>query len=200
MIIDVPDQALPGGIYVQEAGPLHTGQFFFESGRAAFVMVDVWDNHHIDTFRRRADKITREKIVPALAAARHVGMNIVHAPSGPTSRQESGCHEISHHITYRPGEYVHGDPPLHRWFKRRGVTHVVYVGFATNICLIHRPYGVRKTHSDGYEVLVLRDATTGVEYPDTLDGMWATRVALREIERSYGHTALTEDFIRACKR
>ena len=50
----------------------------------------------------------------------------------------------------------------------------------------------------GYNVILLRDATEGVEFPDTLEQGWATELAVREVEQKYGYTATSADLIAAC--
>ena len=51
----------------------------------------------------------------------------------------------------------------------------------------------------GYNTILLRDATTGVEFSDTLDGMWTTELAIREVEQKYGFSASNSDFLEACR-
>ena len=52
----------------------------------------------------------------------------------------------------------------------------------------------------GYNPILLRDATTGVEFPDTLDTLQATELAVREVEQQHGFTATNRDFLAACPR
>ncbi|MBM3263000.1 MAG: hypothetical protein FJY97_06180 [candidate division Zixibacteria bacterium] len=47
----------------------------------ALVLVDVWSTHYIDSWLNRARKVTAEKIVPLLHAARAAGMTVIHGPS-----------------------------------------------------------------------------------------------------------------------
>ncbi|MDA0709324.1 MAG: isochorismatase family protein [bacterium] len=88
---------------------------------------------------------------------------------------------------------------LHQTLKQRKVLHVFYAGFATNWCVINRDYGLIATCNRGYNVILLRDATTGVEFHDSVDTLTATEIAIREIETKYGWSALTDDLIVAGK-
>jgi len=47
---------------------------------AALVLVDMWNVHFIQSWIERAQLITRERILPALQAARRAGLHVVHAP------------------------------------------------------------------------------------------------------------------------
>ena len=49
--------------------------------QTALVLVDIWNTHFIESWRERAEHVTVAAIVPVLAAARQVGLTIVHAPS-----------------------------------------------------------------------------------------------------------------------
>jgi len=47
--------------------------------------------------------------------------------------------------------------------------------------------------------VLLRDATTGVEFPDTFDNLFTTEIAIREVEQQYGFSASNTDFFKAAK-
>jgi hypothetical protein len=50
----------------------------------------------------------------------------------------------------------------------------------------------------GYRLFLLRDATLGVELPDTFGERLATRWGIRFVETHYGDTISTGEFISAC--
>ncbi len=87
---------------------------------------------------------------------------------------------------------------LHALLREQEVLHILYAGFATNWCILGRDYGVAPMYGRGYNVILLRDATEGVEFPDTLEQGWATELAVREVEQKYGYTATSADLIAAC--
>ena len=88
---------------------------------------------------------------------------------------------------------------LHHVLGERNVLHLIYAGFATNWCLLGRDYGIRRMASRGYNIIALRDCTTGVEFPDTLDNLFVTEIGVREIEQQFGFTASNPDFVSACR-
>ena len=106
--------------------------------------------------------------------------------------------DIADVISPRGGDLVvaTGDQ-LQRLLADRKILHLLYVGFATNICVLMRDYGIRAMKDRGYLTVVLRDCTTAIETKDSWDGMWTTRWAIQEIER-YHFTALSGDFVNAC--
>ena len=211
--------------------------------QTALVLVDLWNKHFIESWLERAGEVTREKVMPALAAARTAGLPVVHAPSPEVAAQ---FEQLGRHtppppaadpdwpppaFRARQGEYAafrgpRAQPPgipgitglgmspavdvepeewvvatgqqLHDLCRQLGVLHLVYAGFATNWCILNRDYGLRAMARRGYNLILLRDATAGVEFPDTLDGLLATEMAVREVEQQLGFSAANPDFIQGC--
>ncbi len=219
----------------------------------AFILVDCWNMHYLRSFEERADRICRERIAPALAAARAAGLTVIHAPSPMIAEKyrqaevyrdpadqtfaaqfgapdpdwppaefiaRAGRHarfardyavpeqfwiepyqKIDIHPAVRPAGddfVVVNQPQLQRLLKDKRLLHLVYVGFATNMCLMGRDFAVRPMAWLGYNTIVLRDCTTAVEFDASLAELTATRMALAEMEHFYGYSALSTDFIRAC--
>jgi len=211
--------------------------------QTALVLVDMWDNHFIESWLERAEQITREAVVPVLEAARATGLSIVHAPSPPVAEQFEELKEhappvpsassdwppaefrsrqgeyavfrgpraqppgippidrlgMSPHIEVQDGEFVVATgEQLHVLLAERGILHVVYAGFATNWCILNRDYGMRAMAGRGYNLVLLREATAGVEFPDTVAEGLATEMAVREVEQQLGFSAANADFLAAC--
>ena len=211
--------------------------------QTALVLVDMWDNHFIESWLERAVQITKEKVAPALEAARAAGLTIVHAPSPPVAEQFEQLKRhvppvpspppawppdnfrsrqgeyaafrgprvqppgipnldrlgMSPHIDVQDGEFVVATgEQLHALLAERGILHLVYAGFATNWCILNRDYGMRAMAGRGYNMILLREATAGVEFPDTVAKGLATEMAVREVEQQLGFSAANADFLAAC--
>jgi nicotinamidase-related amidase len=172
-------------------------------------------------------EIVRERIVPAKAAARQAGLRRVYLTNylspGLSERSEwrqmtlRSCDVdvltdwvpptpvLEHAAVIAP----EADEPLVRkqlysgFFETHldslltsyGTRNLVVVGFDSRICL-----GTTVTDAmyRNYRVVVLRDATCTLEYPETREGEWANFLAIRFIEANVGYTATTAAFIRAC--
>jgi nicotinamidase-related amidase len=99
-----------------------------------------------------------------------------------------------------PGEpFVHQTAQLDRTLRRRGIENLVYAGFATDMCVLRAPGGIEPMAGKEYRLFLMRDATIGVECPDTFGERIATRWAIRYFETHFGHTVSCEDFIAACR-
>lgn len=71
--------------------------------------------------------------------------------------------------------------------RGRGVETLIYTGFATDMCLLGAEGGARAMLHRGYRCVVMRDATVGVESPDTFPQRLATNYGLHVFEWTLGH-------------
>jgi nicotinamidase-related amidase len=81
--------------------------------------------------------------------------------------------------------------------KNLGIRNLVAVGFAAEICLACTLIDALYLN---YRVLLLRDCTLAVEFPDTEKDWANTNWAIRWIEFCVGESATSEEFIDACAR
>ena len=97
------------------------------------------------------------------------------------------------------GDYVIATgEQLHRLCRERGILYLFYVGFATNVCVPDRDYGLRAMRERGYALALLRDATTGVEASDTYPLLAATSVMIHQFElRDVAGTVTSDAFLAA---
>lgn len=102
-------------------------------------------------------------------------------------------------VAPEPGEpFVHQTGQFDRALRRYGIENLLYTGFATDMCILRAGGGVEPMAPFGYRIFLLRDATLGVESPDSFPERIATRWGIQYFETHYGDTLLTRDFIEAC--
>ncbi len=221
--------------------------------RAALVLVDVWDIHPYVSHLERGARITRERIVPVVAACRKAGMSIVHAPSPGQAvkypqwvryagdREIAGAGSVGARDAWPPPEFrartgefakfakpvsarrtkwlqeelpkrrimpcvepapddyvVRNGEQLHRLLRHRGVLHLFYAGFAANMCVLQRDYGIRAMFERGYNIILLRDCTTGIESAETLPQMMHTKAAVSIVEMLWGVSGTARALVEAC--
>lgn len=86
---------------------------------------------------------------------------------------------------------------LHRLCAERGILFLFFVGFNTNACVMMRNYGIPAMNERGYETILVRDCTTGMESADTLAGLVDTRGTIDTIEQFLGGTVTSDELIRS---
>ena len=97
-----------------------------------------------------------------------------------------------------------GDEPLmfysdvlDEYLRERGVDTLIYMGFAADMCLLGAEGGARPMLQRGYRCVVMRDATVGVESPDTFPQRLATNYGLHIFEWTLGYGCTFEQFQQA---
>ncbi len=89
---------------------------------------------------------------------------------------------------------------LHRLCAHRKIRYLFYVGFATNLCVPHRDYGMLAMRERGYALILLRDCTTGIETGQTIDGLQCTTMAIHDYElRDIAGTVTSAEFLAAAE-
>ena len=95
--------------------------------------------------------------------------------------------------------FVYQTGQFDRLLRRRGIENLIYSGFAADMCILNAGGGIVPMAPFGYRLFLMRDATLGVELPDTFDERIATRWAVRYFEAHYGDTITLADFLGACE-
>lgn len=106
----------------------------------------------------------------------------------PESRPQEGDHVI-----------VTGDQ-LHRLLKHKKILQLFYAGFAANMCVPFRDYGMRALTDRGYDTILVRDCTSAIEVEDTFDDFDLTRNAIIDTELTVGYSTTSADLINASEK
>lgn len=98
----------------------------------------------------------------------------------------------------RPGEHIAatGDD-LHRICREQGVTVLICAGFSTNFCMISRVYGIVQMKRWGFETILLRDCTTGVETAETAATSTLAHAVITSLEMSQHYTLTSAELMAA---
>ena len=81
---------------------------------------------------------------------------------------------------------------LHRYCREQRILFLFFLGFNTNACILTRDYGTIQMSKRGYEVILVRDCTTGMESFETSDQLLQTRGAILFLEM-FGRYSVTSD-------
>ncbi|MEQ1825323.1 MAG: isochorismatase family protein [Pirellula sp.] len=83
---------------------------------------------------------------------------------------------------------------LHEHCKQHGILFLFYAGFNTNACILVRDYGTLDMSRRGYEVVLVRDCTTGMESRETQPTLSQTNGAILFLEM-FGQYSVTSEEI-----
>jgi nicotinamidase-related amidase len=83
---------------------------------------------------------------------------------------------------------------LHEYLQQHGIDTLIYTGFAADMCLLGAEGGAQPMLGLGYRCILIREATVGVERPDTFDERLATRYGIHRFEWQVGYSTAFADF------
>ena len=86
---------------------------------------------------------------------------------------------------------------LDTYLKTHTITTLIYTGFATDMCILNSEGGARAMLARGYQCILMRDATVGVETPDSFPERLATRYGTHLFEWQLGYSTTFKDFTNA---
>ena len=81
---------------------------------------------------------------------------------------------------------------LHRYCKQQGILFLLFAGFNTNACILSRDYGTMQMRNRGYEVILVRDCTTGMESKESQPTLAQTNGAILMLEM-FGHYSISSE-------
>ena len=100
-------------------------------------------------------------------------------------------------ITIAPDDAVSDDgPEVYNLLKARGIEHVLVTGVHTNMCVLGRPFSIRKLVSAGFQVVLLRDLTDTMYNPSRrpfVSHFAGTDLVVNHIEKYWCPSALSSD-------
>ena len=118
----------------------------------------------------------------------------------PTEAREGELTRLRANLKIHPKIQPVADEPviatgdeLHELCKRRGTLFLFFAGFNTNACILVRDYGTLDMSRRGYEVILVRDCTTGMESRQSQPSLSQTNGAILFLEMFGQYTVASED-------
>lgn len=85
---------------------------------------------------------------------------------------------------------------LHLYLKKKGILFLFFAGFNTNGCILSRDYGTIEMSKRGYQALLVRDCTTGMESFETQATLAQTNGAILLLEMFGQYTVTSDEMIK----
>lgn len=125
----------------------------------------------------------------------------------PREPREAERREIVFPHVFHPMVEPVGEEPvvangeeLHKYCRQNEILFLLYAGFNTNACLITRDYGMlQMSNNRGYETILVRDCTTGMESRYSQPTLGQTNGATQFFEMFGQYTVTTSDVIKGIK-
>ncbi len=115
-------------------------------------------------------------------------------------RQNLPALDIHPDVGPKPGDAIIGTGyELHKYCEEHGILFLIFAGFNTNACMITRDYSPLAMSKKGYEILIVRDCTTGMESADTHDSLAQTRNSILFFEMFGQYTVTSRELIEGLR-
>jgi nicotinamidase-related amidase len=117
-------------------------------------------------------------------------------PHEPREEERRNLPELTFHPKVRPlanEAVVASGEELHRYCKKEGVLFLLFAGFNTNACILSRDYGTIQMSNRGYQVVLVRDCTTGMESARTHATLAQTENAILLLEMFGQYSVSSEE-------
>jgi len=173
-------------------------------GSSAILFMDVWAEAPIEYWEANASEYLQElwlkcwneevtlhmyaKVLPLLEFARENDIEVIFANGeGWKLHPDLRAYEHNELVTESANE-------LDEYLKARNIDTILYAGYATNVCILVRPTGMRAMNDLGYNVVLIEDVSlSGPEVGYTHEQ------AISEINEWFGGTT-TFDELRGLAR
>ena len=114
----------------------------------------------------------------------------------PELQQLSATRQLHPKIQPMAGEVVVAKgSELHHRCKQQGILFLLFAGFNTNACILVRDYGTLEMSRRGYEVILVRDCTTGMESPESQPTLAQTKGAILFLEMFGQYSVASKEII-----
>ena len=162
----------------------------YDPSRVAILICDMWNVHWCKDMTRRCTILAKE-INQFISIARKKGMTIVHAPSdcmpfyrsfnlpslpfnddkpcpdNPSCPIEVYCYRQHPDIEIMPKDIVSDNAQeIENHLKQQGISTIIYTGVHTNICVLHRPFGICMMQKKGFSCILAYDLTDVAYNPE----------------------------------
>jgi nicotinamidase-related amidase/type 1 glutamine amidotransferase len=91
---------------------------------------------------------------------------------------------------------------VHNFAREEGIDTLILMGVHTNMCVLGRSFGIRQMTRWGYRCILVRDLTDSMYDPKDPPGVSherGTELVVEHIERYWGPSVASEDFLRALR-
>ncbi len=114
-------------------------------------------------------------------------------PHGNPWRRQIASLEIE------PGDAVTDNDEAYYLMRERGIENVIVMGVHTNMCVLGRPFSIRRMCAQGQNVVLVRDLTDSMHDslspPVGLDHFRATELVIEHIEKYWCPTITSQDLL-----
>jgi nicotinamidase-related amidase len=150
------------------------------------------------------------KVRTTIPLRRNHGLNPEREPALPIDHCDDGCDTPGswparrvwsrqiETIEILPGDAITDSAEAFYLMRQRGITQVILMGLAANLCVLTRPFGIRSMVYQGQDVLLMRDLTDAMCNPDLppfVNHFRGTELVVEHCEKYWCPSLTSVDFL-----
>ncbi|MEA2933495.1 MAG: hypothetical protein QOD74_141 [Variibacter sp.] len=175
-----------------QGGHPETDAVTFWTSACAAVVIDAWADHECPGWYSRAEENMRDFLQPALAALRNLGIRLIHAahdrPTHPLAKPQPDEAIVQGSL---------GSAAIAAELRAAGIRTLFYLGYKSNRCVMSRAIGAMPMRSEGFDIVLVRDASIALENSDTFASKQIHAAMIDLFEGAIGASVATADLVRA---
>lgn len=147
------------------------------SNKTAIIIMDPWVDMPSEHLNKYYEQITQSKILPLVSVAHNRGHPII-VLTNDCNKVTYDCRinsQLEEMVKKREINIIyHQDMDANQfaaYLKAQGVESLIYIGFASNMCLIGRNLGAITMKQKGFQIFFVPEASAAVEMSTT----WANQ-------------------------
>jgi nicotinamidase-related amidase len=147
--------------------------------------------------------VTKSRIIPLVKQALSLGHPIIILTNDPDTATYSAQVDVELETLVKQHQadlLFHqdlDDRAFADYCRSRGITSLIYTGFASNMCIIGRKMGMIYMGHQGFKIFFVPDASAAVEYADSWQDKSLHKSTTKIISQWIAEIIDYEDFINA---
>lgn len=143
------------------------------SNKTAIIIMDPWVDQASEHLNEYYGEITQSKILPLVAVAHNTGHPII-VLTNDCNKVTYNCrinNQLEEMVQNREINIIYhqdmDDDQFAAYLRTQGIESIIYVGFASNMCLIGRNLGAMPMKQKGFQIFFVPEASAAVEMSNT---------------------------------
>ncbi len=171
-------------------------------GKTAIVIMDPWVDMASTHLNKTYGMIIETRILPLAKKAFERGHSIIALTNDPDSVEyNTNIHpELSAMASSGELSILYhqdlDDEKFAEYLHSKGINTLIYMGFASNMCVIGRRMGMIPMGLQGFRLFFVPQASAAVEYQDTWDNQLIHQITTKIISQSIAEIIDYEMFMR----
>ncbi|MCL2123926.1 MAG: hypothetical protein FWH34_07510 [Desulfovibrionaceae bacterium] len=174
--------------------------------QTALIIMDAWPDSGSPQLNQLWRPIYADYILPAVRHAMQLGMQVLCLTNDPIKHPTQYTTRVYPELEKLAAEQkiilayhddFAGSGDFADFLKKRGITSLIYTGFASNACVIARPTGIIPMFLAHFKLYFMPEASAALEWQDTWQSKGIHKATTRIISQFAAEIIAFNDFMSA---